>query len=105
VDGGGRTPGVEAPYPELRVGLEEIARLRHSRRLPEILRTIGDPGALVDAVTAWSEADQAHQLAILQAVEIDQRVDLAAAWAKDHLAEQQVNEQIRADVTEGVDKQ
>ena len=27
------------------------------------------------------------------------------AWAKDHLAELKVNEQIRTDVTEGVEKQ
>ncbi|MGZ7036142.1 MAG: endopeptidase La, partial [Ilumatobacteraceae bacterium] len=33
------------------------------------------------------------------------RVDLVMAWAKDHLAELQVSAQIRADVTEGVDKQ
>jgi hypothetical protein len=34
------TPRVEAATRELRVVLEEIAKLRQSRRLPEILRTI-----------------------------------------------------------------
>ncbi len=99
------SPRVEAAARELRVVLEEIAKLRNSRRLPDILRTIADPGALVDAVTAWSDAPQEHQTAILHAIDLEARVALATHWAKDHLAELQVTAQIRADVTEGVDKQ
>src|SRR3954468_22180640 len=99
------TPRVDAATRELRVVLEEIAKLRGSRRLPEILRTIGEPGALVDAVTAWSEAEQDHQAAILRAVDVEDRVALATEWSKAHLAELQVTAQIRADVTEGMEKQ
>ncbi len=85
--------------------LEEIAKLRNSRRLPEILRSIAEPGELADAVTTWSESDLDHQVAVLLAVDLADRVDLVMKWAKDHLAELQVTAQIRADVTEGVDKQ
>ncbi|MDP9463429.1 MAG: endopeptidase La [Actinomycetota bacterium] len=99
------TPRIESVARELRVVLEEIAKLRGSRRLPEILRTIADPGQLADAVATWSEADQDHQAAVLAAVDLGQRVDLVIEWAKGHLAELQVTAQIRADVTEGVDKQ
>ncbi|HEX2783543.1 MAG TPA: endopeptidase La [Ilumatobacteraceae bacterium] len=99
------TPRVESVTRELRVVLEEIAKLRGSRRLPEILRSVADPGQLADAVTTWSEADPGHQAAILAAVDVGDRVDLVMSWAKDHLAELQVTAQIRADVTEGVDKQ
>ncbi len=99
------TPRVESAARELRVVLEEIAKLRGSRRLPEILRSVVDPGQLADAVTAWSEAQPDHQAAVLSAVDIGERVDLVGAWAKAHLAELQVTAQIRADVTEGVDKQ
>ncbi len=99
------TPRVESAARELRVVLEEIAKLRGSRRLPEILRSVADPGQLADAVTTWSEADPDHQAAVLAAVDLGERIDLAMTWAKDHLAELQVTAQIRADVTEGVDKQ
>ena len=99
------TPRVESVVRELRVVLEEIAKLRNSRRLPEILRTIVDPGQLADAVTTWSEAPSDHQAAVLAAVELEQRLDLVMTWAKAHIAELQVTAQIRADVTEGVDKQ
>jgi ATP-dependent Lon protease len=99
------SPRVDALVRELRVVLEEIAALRRSRRLPEILRSAGDAGALTDAVTAWSEGSDDHKLTVLEATEVGARVELALAWAKDHLAELKVNEQIRSDVTEGVEKQ
>ena len=99
------SPRVEAATRELRVVLEEIAKLRNSRRLPEILRSIADPGQLADAVTTWSEADIEHHVAVLAAIDIGERIDLVTEWAKGHMAELLVTAQIRADVTEGVDKQ
>ena len=99
------TPRLEAEVRELRVVLEEIAKLRQSRRLPEILRSVAEPGALADAVTMWAEASDARRLEVLHAVALDARVALVSEWAKHHLAELQVTAQIRADVTEGVDKQ
>ncbi len=99
------SPRVEASGRELRVVLEEIAKLRNSRRLPEILRSVGDPGALADAATAWSEASNDHKLGVLEAVEVGARVEFVLHWAKEYLAELQVTEQIRSDVTEGMDRQ
>jgi ATP-dependent Lon protease len=99
------TPRVEAMGRELRVVLEEVAELRRSRRLPEILRTITDPGALADAATSWSDATADHKLTVLEATEVGVRVELVLQWAKDTLAELQVTERIRQDVSEGVDKQ
>jgi ATP-dependent Lon protease len=95
------SPRVEAEVRELRVVLEEIARLRQSRRLPEILRSVAEPGALADAVTTWAEAPDARRLEVLHAVALDVRIALVSEWAKQHLAELQVTAQIRADVTEG----
>ena len=99
------TPRMEAATRELRVVLEEIAKLRQSRRLPEILRTISEAGALADAVTTWSEADDERRAVVLHTVDVEQRVALLTEWARQHIAELQVSAQIRADVTEGVDKQ
>ena len=99
------SPRVEALGRELRVVVEEIAKLRGSRRLPELLRTTSDPGALADGVTAWSEATDDHKITVLEASEPGVRVELVLLWAKDHLAELQVTERIRSDVTEGMDKQ
>ena len=85
--------------------LEPIAELRRSRRLPELLRTGLEPGALADAVVTWAELDEGRRREVLAAVDVAERVQLVLSWARDHLAELQVAETIRNDVTEGVDKQ
>ena len=99
------TPRVEALARELRVVLEQIAELRRSRRLPELLRSGLEPGALADGVAAWADLDEERRRDVLAAVDVGERVELVLAWARDHLAELQVAETIRNDVSEGVDKQ
>ncbi|MET0324092.1 MAG: AAA family ATPase, partial [Ilumatobacteraceae bacterium] len=99
------TPRVEALARELRGVLEPIAQLRRSRRLPDLLRSGLDPGALADGVATWAEFDEESRREVLAAVDVGERVQLVLTWARDHLAELQVAETIRHDVTEGVDKQ
>jgi len=99
------TPSLEHVGRELRAVLELIAELRRSRRLPELLRRNLDPGALADAVALWAEFDQAGMLAVLRAVDVAERLEIVLGWARTHLAELQVAESIRNDVSEGVDKQ
>jgi ATP-dependent Lon protease len=99
------TPRVEALVRELRGVLGVVAELRRSRRLPELLRTAANPGALADGVATWAEFDDESRSAVLAAVDVGERVQLVLDWARNHIAELQVAESIRNDVTEGVDKQ
>ena len=99
------TPRVEALARELRGVLEQIAELRRSRRLPELLRSGLEPGALADGVVSWADLAEERKRDVLAAVDVAERVQLVSAWARDHLAELQVAETIRNDVSEGVDKQ
>ncbi len=99
------SPSLENVARELRAVLELIADLRRSRRLPELLRRNLDPGALADSVALWAEFDDVARLAVLRAVDVPARVELVMAWARGHLAELQVAQAIRDDVSEGVDKQ
>src|SRR5262245_15803806 len=99
------TPRVGALGRELRVVLESIAELRRSRRLPELLRSTSEPGALADGVVTWADLDEDRRREVLAAFAVADRVELVLAWARDHLAELQVAESIRNDVTEGVDRQ
>ncbi|MGE0877686.1 MAG: endopeptidase La [Acidimicrobiia bacterium] len=89
---------------ELRVIAADIAALRNSRRLPEILRTVNEPGALADAVTGWSEAPFEHKVAVLEAVDVDERLELVVDWAKTALGELRINQKIREGVAEDLDK-
>ncbi len=102
---GRATPRVEALARELRIVLDEIAGLRNSRRLPDLLRNTSEPGALADGATTWSDASDDHKLTVLEAVEVGARVELVLAWAKDLLAETKVNSSIRQEVVDGMEKQ
>jgi len=97
-------PELRAATAELRAVLEQVAGLRRSRRLPEILRTVSEPGPLADAVTSWSDAPLEHKQAVLDAVDVATRVELVLAWAKETHAELDVTERIRSDVAEGVER-
>jgi len=99
------TPRVEALGRELRTVLGVVAELRRSGRLPELLRTTTHPGALADRVATWAEFDNEAREGVLAALDVADRVQLVLDWARAHVAELQVAESIRADVTEGVDKQ
>jgi ATP-dependent Lon protease len=99
------TPRVEGLGRELRAVLEAIAELRRSRRLPDLLRSAPEPGELADAVVTWADLDEDRRREVLAAVSVADRVELVLAWARDHLAELQVAESIRNDVSEGVDRQ
>jgi ATP-dependent Lon protease len=96
---------VAAAARELRATLELIAELRRSRRLPELLRTVSHPGALADAVALWAEFDDEDRLIVLRAVDVAERVAAIQGWARSHLAELQVAQTIRDDVSEGMDRQ
>jgi ATP-dependent Lon protease len=105
IEHGPTTATIEAATRELRATLAVVAELRTSRRLPEILRTVSDPGALADAVAVWAEFGDADRLRVLQAVDVGERVDAIHSWARHHLEELRVAETIRNDVSEGMGKQ
>ncbi len=98
------SPTVRAAAGELRATLELIAELRRSRRLPDILGNVTAPGALADAVAIWADLTNDDRARVLRAVDPADRVDAILAWARRHLAELQVAEAIRNDVSEGMDR-
>ncbi len=90
---------------ELRAVLSVLAERRRSRRLPELLRTTTEPGALADGFGAWSDMPTERKVELLEATDIEARVERALEWARDALAEHEVTEKIRQEVGEGMEKQ
>ena len=75
------------------------------RRLAEMLRTTaGDDRALVDGFGAWPQLSVERKLELLQTLDPRTRAEKALAWAREALAELEIAEQIRHDVTEGMEK-
>ena len=90
---------------ELRAVLSVLAERRRSRRLPELLRTTTEPGALADGFGAWSDMPTERKVELLEAADTESRVERALEWARDALAEHEVTEKIRQEVGEGMEKQ
>ena len=89
---------------ELRGVLTVLAEARHSRRLPELLRTTSDPAALADGFGSWSDLPSERKLELLEATDPERRVELALKLARDLLAEHELHERIRHEVSDGMER-
>ena len=89
---------------ELRGVLAVLADVRHSRRLPELLRTTSDPAALADGFGSWSDLPSERKLELLEATDPERRVELALTLARDLLAEHELHERIRHEVSDGMER-
>ncbi|MBA2327767.1 MAG: endopeptidase La [Actinobacteria bacterium] len=89
---------------ELRSVLTVLAERRGSRRLPELLRSVDDPGALADGFGAWSDVAAERKVELLETVDVEARVEKVLDWAREALAEHEVTERIRSEVNDGMEK-
>ena len=74
------------------------------RRLSSVLGDVDDPGALADTAGWIPDLAMERKVTLLETVDVEARLELALGWAKDALAELELAEQIRNDVTEGMEK-
>jgi ATP-dependent Lon protease len=89
---------------ELRATFRVLFERIGGRRLVEVLAGLDDPGALADAAGWWPELSSERKLELLETIDVADRVRLVLGWAKDALAELELSEQIRSDVTEGMER-
>jgi ATP-dependent Lon protease len=89
---------------ELRAALRALFENVGGRRLAEVLRGAEDPAALADLVGWWPELTFDRKVELLETAEIDQRLTLVLAWVKEALAEHELADKIRNDVSEGMEQ-
>jgi ATP-dependent Lon protease len=89
---------------ELRAALRALFDSVDGARLTELLRGADDPGALADLVGWWPDLSFDDKVQLLETVDVDDRVELVLGWVKDALAEAELTERIRKDVTDGIDR-
>ncbi len=70
-----------------------------------LLRDVDTPGALADTIGWWPELSVERKIQLLETIDVEARLELAVAWIKESLAEIELAEQIRHDVTDGMEKQ
>ncbi|HLH84117.1 MAG TPA: endopeptidase La [Trebonia sp.] len=78
---------------------------RGAWQVVDMIQQLDDPSAIADRAGYASYLTAEQKLTLLQTADLVERLELAIGWTRDHLAELDVAESIRKDVTEGMEKQ
>src|SRR5574341_472551 len=98
------TPRARELAREYRAVIESILESRGARQIAETLRGVEDPGQLADTAVYSPDLDFTRKVELLETVDVEQRLEKVLAWARDTLAEQEIKDRIRRDVSEGMEK-
>ncbi len=74
------------------------------RRMSAMLRDVEEPGALADTAGWWPDLSIERKVELLEATDVDQRLEMVTAWVKEALADGELADRIRSDVSEGMEK-
>src|SRR4051812_2793420 len=89
---------------EYRGTVENIVEARGVPQVAEFLRGITDPSALADMAGYSPDLSLDQKIEVLEALDIETRLEKVLNWAKDTLAEVTVKDKIREEVQDGLDK-
>jgi len=89
---------------EYRAVVESILEARGAQQVAELLRGINDPGQIADTAVYSPDLSFEQKVEVLEAVDVEQRLEKVLAWARDTLAEVELKDRIRKDVSEGLEK-
>jgi ATP-dependent Lon protease len=78
---------------------------RGAWQVVDMIQQLDDPSTIADRAGYASYLTTEQKLQLLETADLVERLELAIGWTKDHLAELDVAESIRKDVTEGVERQ
>ncbi|HEX3815979.1 MAG TPA: endopeptidase La [Mycobacteriales bacterium] len=78
---------------------------RGAWQLAEVVEGIENAGRLADQAGYAPYLSRTQKQQLLETLEVTERLELALQWTKDHIAEQDVADTIRKEVSDGVDKQ
>jgi ATP-dependent Lon protease len=103
VDDGELTDEITTKATELRAAIRALFSALGGRRLTEVLREVEDPSSLADLVGWWPDLAVERKVELLETLDLGERLDLVLGWVKDALAEHELAEKIRNDVSEGLE--
>ncbi len=82
-----------------------LLQQRGAFQVVDTVSRITDPSELADT-SGWAPyLDLAQKQQVLETIDVAERLTLLIGWARAHLAEQEVAENIRKDVSEGMERQ
>ena len=89
---------------EYRAVVENIVESRGVPQVAEFLRGIADPGQIADTAGYSPDLSFEQKIEVLETVDVEARLELVVGWAKDTLADLELKDKIRTDVSEGMEK-
>ncbi len=89
---------------EYRAVVETILEHRKAPWLAEALRGITDPSALADTAGYSPDLAFERKVELLETVDVAERLAKAVSWTKETLAELELKQRIRTDVSEGMER-
>src|SRR5450756_805784 len=82
-----------------------VLQQRGQWQVVDMIQQLDDPSTIADRAGYASYLSTEQKLTLLETTDLVQRLETAIKWTREHLAELDVAETIRKDVTEGMEKQ
>jgi ATP-dependent Lon protease len=89
---------------EYRATVESIVEARGIPAVADFLRGLSDPGQIADTAGYSPDLSFERKVEVLETVDVERRLELVLGWAKDTLAEVQVKEKIRDEVSDSLEQ-
>ena len=89
---------------EYRATIEGIVEARGVPAIAEFLRGINEPGQMADTAGYSPDLSFEQKVEILETLDVEARLELVLGWARDTLAETELKEKIREDVTDSLEQ-
>jgi len=89
---------------EYRAVIENVVEVRGVPAVAELLRGITDPGAMADTSGYSPDLSFEQKIEVLETLDVERRLELVLGWAKNTLADLELKDKIRTDVSEGMEK-
>jgi ATP-dependent Lon protease len=89
---------------EYRAVVGAIVERRGAPAIAEFLKGMDDPSQIADTSGYAPDLSFERRIEILETVDVEQRLEKVLAWAKDTLAELELQERIRGEVSENLEK-
>jgi ATP-dependent Lon protease len=98
------TPRARELAREYRAVIESILEARGAHQIADTLRSVDDPGQLADTAVYSPDLAFERKVELLETIDVEERLDKVLAWSRDVLAQQEIKDRIRRDVSEGMEK-
>ena len=90
---------------EYRAVVETILEQRGARGIADVLAGVDDPGQLADMAGYAPDLTIEQRVQLLETIDVEARLELALLWARETLADLELKDRIRSEVSDGIDAQ